>query len=275
MRVVKSQLTHCLDLLAVMSDHARGMRLTDIADGIDAPKSSTQRLLDHLAAAGWVEQDPATGHYRITMRLAVLGQRYMQSAGIADAAQGILERIADRTRELVRLTVVDGRRLSWIASTQGAPPGLRYEPSMGAPIVSYATANGKAWLATLAEAEALAIAVAEGLGRRRGARASTGPRALRTTAQLAADLEAVRRRGYAVAEEEAEPGVAAVAVAIPDRPGGVTLGTVSVAGPIVRLVPQRYPELARILAEGACELSRAWPTARSPAVAPRRIGARP
>ena len=192
------------------------------------------------------------------MRLAVLGQRYLQSAGIADAAQGILDRIAQRTQELVRLTVLDGGRLHWIGSAQGAPPGLRYEPSMSSPIVSYATANGKAWLATLDDDQAKAVATSEGLGRK-----AVGPglRSIRTPAALLADLGRIRRRGYATAEEEAERGVAAIAVAIRGSNGG-TLGTISVAGPIVRITPDRAEDLARELRTGADALSFAWPTPR-------------
>ncbi|GAB4166826.1 MAG: IclR family transcriptional regulator [Thalassobaculales bacterium] len=259
MRVVKSQLSHCLELLGLLADQARGARLTDLAVALDMPKSSMQRLLDHLATEGWVEQDAATDHYRLTLRLAVLGQRYLQSAGIADATQGILERLARETRELVRLTVLDRDRLVWIGSAQGAPPGLVYQPSMGQPIVSYATANGKAWLATLSEEEASRIALAEGLGDPRAA--PLGPRALVTLQGLLADLAEVRRRGFAVAEEEAEPGVAAVAVAIRDPLTGRTLGTTSAAGPLMRLPPAERPRIAATLAEGARELARVWPSA--------------
>ena len=185
MRVVKSQLTYCLELMSVMSDRARGMRLTDLALHLDAPKSSTQRLLDHLAQDGWVEQDEATGQYRLTMRLAMLGQRYLQSAGIADAAQAILDRLARQTQELARLTVVDRKQLAWIGSAQGAPPGLRYEPSMGGSIVSFATANGKAWLATFGDDEAIAIAMKDGLGKRCAKASALGRRSLKTADGLA------------------------------------------------------------------------------------------
>ncbi len=110
-----------------------------------------QRLLQQLGEEGWVEQDADTGHYRLTFRMAVLGQRYLQAIGIADATEALLDRLARKTRELARLTIVDAERLVWIGSAQGAAPGLLYQPAMGGRIVSYATANGKAWLATLAE----------------------------------------------------------------------------------------------------------------------------
>src|SRR6478735_3302654 len=135
MRVVKSQLTSCLDLLALMASNARGMRLTDVAENLGTPKSSTQRLLEHLAGEGWIEQDDHTSQYRLTARLAVLGQRYVESAGIRNIAEALLGRLAVDTGELARLTVLDGKRLVWIGSAQGAPHGLRYEPAMGTAIV--------------------------------------------------------------------------------------------------------------------------------------------
>ncbi|HVX99447.1 MAG TPA: IclR family transcriptional regulator [Pseudorhodoplanes sp.] len=258
MRVVKSQLSSCLDLLSVMASNAHGMRLTDLAANLGAPKSSTQRLLEHLAGAGWIEQDEATSQYRLTTRLAVLGHRYLESAGITNIAQGLLERLAARTGELARLTALDGKRLVWMGSAQGAPRGLRYEPSMGTSIVSYITANGKAWLATLPDDEALAIAARDGLGRKR--RPPAGPNAITSPSDLIADLNQVRRRGYAISDEEAERGVAAVAVAIRDPQNGNVLGTTSVAGPVVRVTRHRYESIVRALQDAASDLALSWPT---------------
>lgn len=264
MRVVKSQLSHCLALFETMSDAGRDHRLTDLAAALDAPKSSVQRLLEHLMGEGWVEQDASTGQYRLTLRLGVLGQRYMQTAGIADATQGILERVARQTAELVRLTVVDQQKLIWIGSAQGAPAGLLYQPSMSGRIVSFATANGKAWLATLSDEEACEIALRDGLGKNPG---NVGPRAIATIDHLRRELDGVRECGFAVVEEEAEPGVAAMAVAVRDHATGLALGTTSVAGPVVRLRPERQREIIPVLTSAAQELARIWPLSRlSPAL---------
>jgi DNA-binding IclR family transcriptional regulator len=258
MRVVKSQISHCLDLLAVLADSSRGLRLSELTAALNEPKSSVQRLLVHLAEEGWVEQDADTGFYRLTLRLATLGQRHLQAIGITDASQAILQRLARQTRELVRLTIVDGNRLVWIGSAQGAAPGLMYQPEMGQHIVSFATANGKAWLATLDNAEAVRIATADGLGQVK-ARAATGPKALTSAAALLRDLGAVRRRGYGLAVEEAEPGVTAVAVAIL-RPSSLgALGTVSVAAPSIRMQPPALAAIAETLTAAARDLAVVWP----------------
>lgn len=258
MRVVKSQLSHSLGALAFLAEAGRGARLTDIAESLDAPKSSVQRLLMQLADEGWVEQDAETGYYRLTFRLAVLGQRSLQASGIADATQAILQALARKTRELVRLTIVDGDRLVWIGSAQGAPPGLMYQPAMGRRIVSYATANGKAWLATMDDDTAMRIAAADGLGGKTPP-TEIGPKAIRTTAALKRDLAEVRARGYASADEEAEPGVAALAVAVRCPATRRTLGTTSIAGPIVRLPAPRHAEIVEHLVVAAAELAHVWP----------------
>ena len=271
MRVVKSQLSHCLSLFEVMSEAGRAHRLTDLAERLDMPKSSVQRLLDHLIDEGWATQDTATGQYALTLRLAMLGQRYMQSAGIADATQGILDRVAREASELARLTVVDQSQLVWIGSAQGATAGLRYQPSMGGRIVSYATANGKAWLATLSDEAASTIALRDGLGTPGG---PVGPNALLTIEGLLRDLALVRRRGFALADEEAEPGVAAVAVAIRDGASGRALGTASIAGPLVRLPLARREAVARLLTAAAQDLARVWPLGQTGDRPPGRRGAR-
>jgi DNA-binding IclR family transcriptional regulator len=256
MRVVKSQLAHALAALSALSEVGHGIRLTDLAERLDVPKSSMQRLLQQLADEGWVEQDAASGFYRLTLRMPLLGQQFLHSLGIVEGAQAALEALARETKELARLTAIIDRRLVWVASAQGAPPGLMYQPAMSAPIVSYATANGKAWLATLPPSDAERIAVIDGLGR---PSAAVGPNAHKSISALARDLAAIRKRGYALAEEEAEPGVTAIAVVVVDQPSGRPLGTTSIAGPVVRLPSRRYDPIARELQAAASALARVWP----------------
>jgi DNA-binding IclR family transcriptional regulator len=261
MRVVKSQLSHCLGALTALAETGRGARLTDIVARLDAPKSSVQRLLQQLADESWVEQDPKTGYYRLTVRMAVLGQRYLYTSGIVDATQAVLQTVAGRTRELARLTVVDTDRLVWIGSAQGAPSGLMYQPADPARIVSYATANGKAWLATLSEKEASRIAQREGIEARKPP-TDVGPKAMRSLAALKRDLVQVRARGYAVAEEEGERGVTAIAVPILDPDSGKTLGTTSIAGPMSRLTKDHHARIADELLAAARQLAQVWPLRR-------------
>lgn len=258
MRVIKSNLDRAIDVVELLAEEAEGMRLSAIAERLGLPKSAVHRLLVPLCGRGWAEQDPVSGRYRLSLRLAVMGQRLLYATRLPDVCQPVLDRLAQASRELVRLTLVQDESLVWIGSAQGAPPGLMYQPSMTGAVQVHATANGKAWLATLTERDALRIARREGF-------AAMTPRTLTDAESLRAELEATRARGWGLAEEEAEPGVVALAVAIPGLDAGApAVGTISIAGPIVRVGPGRYADLVDLLRGAAAELRRLWPLAAAP-----------
>jgi IclR family transcriptional regulator, acetate operon repressor len=170
-----------------------------------------------------------------------------------DAAQPVLDRLAQESGELVRLTVVDGESLTWVAKAQGARSGHRYDPEMGGHPTLFCTASGQAWLATLDEDVAVKLAVKQGFGRLD----QHGPNAPRTISEFTEALKRARDAGYALVEESAEAGTSAMAAAIIHPRIGRAIGTVSIAGPTFRLSAQRMLELAPSLRAAAAELSQA------------------
>jgi DNA-binding IclR family transcriptional regulator len=242
-------------LIELLAEHSGGLSLTVIAETLRLPKSATHRLLTLLAERGYLVQIEK-GRYRLTLRLTALGFRYLSGTNLSEVCQPVLDRLAAETGELARLAVVDQGALTWVAKAQGAKRGLRYDPDMGREVVLHATATGKAWLATLPIDEALALVTARGF--------STpdrfGPKVIRTAAALRREIEATRERGYGVAEEEGEPGTAAIAAVIRRPPPDVAVvGTVSVAGPMARITAERYEGLARRVRAAAEELALLWP----------------
>jgi IclR family acetate operon transcriptional repressor len=247
----------CLAIIELLADSAGSMPLGDIAERLDLPKSGAHRLLATLVDLGWAEQDPETSFYRLTMRLAILGQRFYDATGISDSCQPLLDRLANHSHEFVRLAVVDRDSLVWVAHAQGAASGLMYQPSLTTNTVPlFATASGKAWLATLASEQAIQNVLANG-----GFHAADkyGPNVVRTIEALLREIDETRQRGYGLAMSEAEPGVTALAAAIRSEEHGVTVGTVSVAGPGLRMTEQRIGELAPLVVQCASELSKLWP----------------
>jgi IclR family transcriptional regulator, acetate operon repressor len=247
----------CLGIIELLAREARTLPLRDIADALDLPKSGAHRLLATLVELGWASQDADSGHYRLTMRLAILGQQLFTATGIPDVCQPLLNRLANLSRDFVRLAVVDGRTLVWVADAQGATRGLLYYPALTTNTVPlYATASGKAWLATLSSEEATDNVMANG-GFDHADR--YGPNALRSMKALQRELKATARRGYGLAFNEAESGITAVAAAIRPSRQAPAVGTVSVAGPSVRMTPKRVHELAPLVLQTAADLSNVWP----------------
>jgi DNA-binding IclR family transcriptional regulator len=258
MRLVKSLVERCFDLITLLSEHAGPMSLGEISRRLDVPKSAAHRLLATLCELGWAEQDADSGFYRLSLRLAIVGQRLLVGTRIPDICQPILDRLANTTEGLGRIAIVDTDGLTWIAHSQGARSGLIYQPELVAKVPLHMTANGKAWLATLDRDEALARAVASGLGRTD----IGGPRVITTKPTFSAALDETQEQGWGAAIEEAEPGVAAVAAAI--RVGEQVVGTVSVAGPLHRFSPLIVPQVAEQVKATAQELSALWPYRLAP-----------
>jgi IclR family transcriptional regulator, acetate operon repressor len=247
----------CLGIIELLAEGASEIPLGEIADRLGLPKSGAHRLLATLVELGWAEQDPDTGFYRLTMRLAVLGQRFYVASGIPDIWQPVLDRFAHDCREFARLAVVDGNTLVWIAHAQGATGGLLYQPAETTGTVPlFATASGKAWLATLTHEAAVQNVASQG-GFKHTER--YGPNVIRSIEALLKDIRTTARRGYGLAVNEAEPGVTAVAAAIRAGSDGAAVGTVSIAGPTARMTEHKIRELAPRVMQCASDLSKLWP----------------
>ncbi|MGH7118187.1 MAG: IclR family transcriptional regulator [Acetobacteraceae bacterium] len=253
MRLVKSLVGRCLYLISLLSEQTGTLPLGEISTRLDMPKSAAHRLLATFCDLGWAEQDPQTGFYRLTLRLAIAGQRLLAGTRIPDICQPVLDELATATESLGRLAIVGVDGLTWIAQSQGARAGLVYQPELVARVPLHITANGKAWLATLPHQEALRLAVESGLGRP----GIGGPRAIRTRETFSAALDETRERGWSMAFEEAEAGVGAIAAPIIQNGG--TVGTVSIAGPIHRFSDASLDALVAGLCSAAHTLSELWP----------------
>lgn len=261
----------CLRLIESLAGEAAGLELGAIAARIAMPKSATHRMLATLVARGWVTQDPERQSYALSLHGTTLAFRHLDALGLPDMAQTVLDKLARATGEYCRLAVVEGEDLVWVARAQGATQGLRYDPDMSQAVVLHATATGKAWLATLDESEALRIVCARGFKAGR----ELGPRALKSVTELRRHLAETRARGYASSIEEGEPGTVALAVAFrasADRAAPVA-GTLSVAGPLIRMGPQRRTAIGQALRAAAREAAALWPLRRQQKQQPRLAAA--
>ncbi|RWO22463.1 MAG: IclR family transcriptional regulator [Mesorhizobium sp.] len=270
MKVSNTLIERCFDAIDLLASEAKSLRLGDIAERLDLPKSAVHRLLTILCSIDWIEQDTETGFYRLTLRLAILGQRFLFATQIPDISQPILDRLAQDSQELVRLATIQRDGLAWIAYAQGATTGLVYEPETTAEVPLRVTADGKAWLATLSTEAAVEVVLQNGFGQP----GSYGPNALLTIEAIMRELEVTREQGWALAVEEAELGVTSIAAAIRPK-GGPPTGTVSVTGPMLRLSGGRILEIARLISIAADDLAALWPLRGIPVSRQHSIEQRP
>lgn len=242
----------CLALLDLLSREPDGLHLSRLASSLALPASAVHRLLATLVTAGYVRQDTVTDRYMPTLAIAAMGLRLLSTLGIPNVCQPSLDRLAEQTGELVRLSAVEGARLIWIAKAQGSRSALRYDPITGRDVPLHATSMGKIWLSTLPEDEAVRIVGDRGYGGD-----LIGPNAIRDEASLRTELRVTRARNFGLVQEEAEAGVSAIAMVV--QTGAQLVAVVSIAGPSFRLTEERLTSFATMLRETANELSQLWP----------------
>lgn len=246
-----SSRNRALHILELLARHPLGLPTRTIAERLGIPRAAAGRLVEGLARSSYVQQDADTGLARLRMRLPALALAYLGASGITDLVQPILDDLAARTGELVRLAVVEGDRLTWVGKAQGPRSGLFYSPDAGTDVHLPSTANGRAWLSCL-DADAVSRLIKLGEGRGPGR-----PKGKRPSGSLEAELAAARARGYALVSEAYQAGTTAMAAAIRARGSGMPIGTVSVAGPTVRMTEGRVAVVAPWLLAAADELGAA------------------
>lgn len=247
--VMSTQIERGLAVLEHLAGCPEGASLSEVATALDLPLSAAHRLLTELVKTGYVRQVRDQGDYRLTIKLVAMGLGYLGSTGVVDVAQPSLDRLAAQSAELVRLAIVDGEDLVFVAKAQGATRGLRYDPDMGLSVRLSCSAAGHAWLSTLPDEVALQKVARQGFG----SPAEYGPKAPTTVKALLAFVQAARRRGYATISEVFAPAMSAMAAPVVVR--GVAIGVVTIAGPAVRLDEARMKQLGGALVEAARELA--------------------
>ncbi|WP_430245464.1 IclR family transcriptional regulator [Neorhizobium sp. DAR64861/K0K2] len=253
---MSSVLGKSLAIIELLVNHPAGLTVSAIASEIDQPASGVHRTLQELARLGYVRQAQAQGDYALTIKLPAMGVGFLSRAGITDVAQPVLDELAAHSGELIRLSVIDGDRLTWVAVAQGATRGLRYDPGQEQGVVVHlaSSAGGKAWLSSMSDEEALSLVSGQGLLRQAE---GTGPNAPRSLTLLLEQLAEARALGYATAVDSYIAGMAAMAVPVRYHGHGQVLGCLSIAGPAVRMTAERMAVLAPRLQAAAIELGEA------------------
>ncbi len=171
------------------------LRLVDLGDRLGLAKSTARRLLVGLVEVGLASVD-SQGRFSLGERL--LGFGGDTGARVAAIFRPTIERVADATDgETVDLSILRGQRM-WFIDQIESSHRLRAVSSVGVRFPLDGTANGKAALAALDDAQA------EAALERYGPDVAAG---------LRRDIAKIRRTGIAFDRDEHTPGISAAAIA--------------------------------------------------------------
>ncbi|HEY9514640.1 MAG TPA: IclR family transcriptional regulator [Gemmatimonadaceae bacterium] len=234
-----------MTVLELFSPVRREIGVIEAATMLKRPKSTVSRWLSAIADAGLLERDAVTGRYRLSMRLAVLGEIARESTGIQRLAHPCLEHLASTTGETCSMAVLVGNEGMNVDAVLSPKP-IIHVGWVGRRFPLHASAAGKTLLAWRDEA-----GVKNLLPRRLPKLAS---RTITGMADFFRELERVRDQGYSTAWCELEEELAAVAAPVRDHTGAV-IGALSISAPVSRVPLKALPALARAPTEAAAILS--------------------
>jgi DNA-binding IclR family transcriptional regulator len=238
-----------LDVLEVLgqADH---LGVSEIAARTGLVVSTTHRLLAGLADRGYVRQAESHGHYSLGFKvLELAGGVQARTAALAALARPHLESVRQATSETANLVILDRDRVVYVDQVPGLH-NVRMFTQVGSSALAHTTASGKAILA-----HRPADLISELYPTEREPLERLTERTQTTVESLRNDFGRIRRRGYAIDNEEHEDGVSCVAAAV--FGGGVAFAAISISAPSTRIVHADTAELGRLLSRHATELSSA------------------
>jgi DNA-binding IclR family transcriptional regulator len=244
-------------ILGALGSGAPRLGVTEIAVRVGLPKPTVHGLLRTLEAADLVEQDPDTGKYSLGPGVLQLGNAYLDGSELRARSLRWSESLAQRANEAVWVATLSGARVI-VLHHVFRPDNTVQILEVGAAIPWHACAPGHAIVAYLPAAQ-LTRALAGDLAPLTG-------RTKTTRAALTRALAQVRKRGYAVEDQEATVGDAGIAAPIVSR-DGVVAGAIGVVGAADRLLAAGTgDELVRAVTEAARAISRDLGAGRGGAV---------
>jgi len=239
-------LVRAVGLLRAVADHPRGASASELARATGLPRSTVTRTLSTLADAGFVEH---VGDWVLGYELVRLARAADPYRGLVEAARGVLARLRDDTDESTLLAVSRGRPGIEIVLQLDPARHVGVASWIGADVSLHASAAGKLALAELERDELEAWLLRHPL-------VQFTQSTVTDRQALPAELERVRRRGWAEIVDELEDGLTSLAV--PVRAGDDALvAIIGISGPTFRLGRTRRRALLPRLQSAAIELEEA------------------
>lgn len=219
--------------------------LKELSVATDLAVSTTSRLLNSLQQEGFVERDHLTKQYRIGRRFLRLAANTRPRRDIASILHPLIEQLSALTGEDAGLAELQGNFAAFIDRVEGGH-ALRIIDVIGRPEPLYVGAFRKVllafqptpWIKSYIRTVEFKVFT---------------PNTISTTADLMAEIEKIRKQGYATSFGEKLADAAGIAAPVYDHTGNIR-AAIQVAGPITRInrrTAKRYIEAVRSIADQA------------------------
>lgn len=238
----------CIQIIETMANDVEAMRLQDIAERTGLPASTALRMISTLQSLGYINQDPNTLRYSLTLKFAQLGNRVTSQVSIRDIAHPFLVELSKRCSESVCLAQEQDMEVVYIDVFDGPDNMLKITQYIGKRAPMHCTGIGKMILLNYTDEQLEEIIKQKGLP-------SLTTHTIGSIEELKSELDRVRQCGYALDDEECEIGVRCIATGIHDYTGKVVCG-ISISGPVSRMTMKRIQEIVPDIKHTAEKISK-------------------
>jgi DNA-binding IclR family transcriptional regulator len=219
-----NSIDRALDILLLLQQEGREMGVTQISAALGIYKSTVHRTLATLEGKGFVQQNPDNGKYS-------LGMLIRERLPLKNIAYPLAKELSEKFDEVVHISILDKNALMYpkhiiIDKIQGRQQVLSLTPPVGSSAACHSAAVGKC-LVAFSPRSFLERFIGNPLP-------SFTDKTICDWDKLLAELDTIKRRGYAVDDEELELGLTCVAGPILDRHAGI-IAALSLSGPTTRV----------------------------------------
>ncbi|HUZ21985.1 MAG TPA: IclR family transcriptional regulator [Acidimicrobiales bacterium] len=233
-----------LRLLLLIEERGQ-IRVSEASSELGTAVSTAHRLLAMLQHHKFVQQDPVTKVYAPGPVFVRLGLSAVRDMDIRAIARPFLVKLRDEVGETVHLALPQDDQVLFVDSVE-TPKALRVSSRIGTSMWAHCTSVGKAYLACQSDERVLELYPSIELP-------AITRHSITSRSRLFAELEEVRKRGFAENADESEDGVGSVGVAILDREKR-PVACISVSAPTSRLTPEARAEILAATTRAAASI---------------------
>ncbi|SDT47600.1 IclR family transcriptional regulator [Microlunatus soli] len=234
-----------LDILELFLERHEGMTKAEIVAVTGIPRSSVHELLATLVDRDYLRLDPATGRYRLGVKVFRLGNSFGDQLDLRVIADRAARTLSSEIDETVNVGVLDGLQVIYLSKVD-SDRAVRLVSRMGGTLPASCTAVGKALLAYASPSTIAAL--------RSGPLARLTDRSITDQTLLDEDLARTRDRGTSYESGESTPDVTCVGAPVRDHTGAV-VASMSISVPDLRWPHRSEGDWRRLIKDAAEAMS--------------------
>lgn len=240
-----SSVTTAIHLLKTFNEDDTELGISELAKRLGVAKSTVHRLAGTLLEENLLQQNPDNGRYALGVALFSLGSLVRSRLDVTTESKAVLNELRDKTQENVRLAVLERASVVFLHDFE-SPQTVRLRSNTGQLKPAFCTAEG--------------LCIVSGLRDQAMETFLTYPRPQRTERTVTGEedllnrIRKIKRRGYAVEDEECDPGTRCIAAPIYNGDGRI-VAAVGIAGPRERIRKRQFVQLGPLAVAAAFTIS--------------------